>query len=51
MQTFAEYAPLAAANYLEAGSELKAKIEIAYPIKTIEEIHSKAITESPKEVN
>ena len=47
---FVEYIPTAAANYVEYESELKAKIEVAYSIKTIEEIRSKAITETPKEV-
>ena len=40
-----------AANYVEAESELKVKVEIAYPIKTIEEIQSKAVIENPKEVS
>lgn len=48
---FAEDVPIASANYIEAGSELKAKIEIAYPIKTMEDIQSKAIIADPKEVN
>ena len=38
------------ANYLEAGSELKVKIELAYPLKSIEDIQNKVIIENPKEV-
>ena len=38
------------ANYLEAGSELKVKIELAFPLKTIDDIQNKVIIENPKEV-
>ncbi len=39
-----------AANYLEAGSELKVKIELAFPLRSIEEIEARSIIENPKEV-
>ncbi len=38
------------ANYLESGSELKIKLELAYPLRTISEIEANSITENPKEV-
>ena len=44
---FAETLPIAAANYVEAGSELKVKVEVAYPIKTVEELQSKTIVQNP----
>jgi len=42
-----ETLPIAAANYVEAGSELKVKVEVAYPIKTVEELQSKTIVRNP----
>eukprot|EP00794_Sanderia_malayensis_P005993 gene5993-6689_t len=41
--------PIPAANYLECESELKVKIELAFPLRTIEEIEAKKTIANPKE--
>ena len=40
-----------AANYIEAGSELKTKIEIAYPMQPLEQTHTKTVGENTTEVS